>query len=127
MLCVALLFSGCGMYYRHGLEAERLHQVERALVGKGWGLSPELEKRILALDPENVSGQQVREILSHAPAPRIIKIHGGIARVIPRMVSFSEFLIGMGYPAVSLTNESDGTYSFSCYESSEKIAGVLAW
>ena len=33
----------------------------------------------------------------------------------------------MGYPAGSLTNPSDGTYSFSCYESSEKIAGVIAW
>jgi len=57
----------------------------------------------------------------------VINIHGGIASVIPRMVSFSEFLIGMGYPAISLTNPSDGTYSFSCYESSEKIAGAIAW
>jgi hypothetical protein len=43
------------------------------------------------------------------------------------MVSFSEFLIGMGYPAASLTNPADGTYSFSCYERSEKIAGAIAW
>ena len=61
------------------------------------------------------------------PAPHFFNIHGGMARVIPRMVRFSEFLIGMGYPAISLTNPSDGTYSFSCYESSEKIAGVIAW
>jgi hypothetical protein len=33
----------------------------------------------------------------------------------------------MGYPAASLTNPSDGTYTFSCYENSEKIAGVMAW
>ena len=66
-------------------------------------------------------------MLSHAPAPRDINIHGGLASVIPRMVSFSEFLIGMGYPAISLTNPSDGTYSFSCYERSEEIAGVIAW
>jgi len=90
-------------------------------------LSPELEARILALDPTQVTAQDVREALKHAPAPRIINIHGGVARVIPHMVSFSEFLIGLGYPAGSLTNPNDGTYSFSCYESSERIAGMIAW
>jgi hypothetical protein len=43
------------------------------------------------------------------------------------MISFSEFLIGMGYPGASITNPGDGTYTFSCYESSEKIAGMIAW
>jgi hypothetical protein len=43
------------------------------------------------------------------------------------MISFSAFLIGMGYPAASITNPGDGTYTFSCYESSKKIAGVIAW
>src|SRR5258708_28726456 len=43
------------------------------------------------------------------------------------MISFSEFLIGMGYPAASITNPADGTYTFSCYESSEMIAGMIAW
>ena len=90
-------------------------------------MSPELEDRILALDPTQVTEQDIREVLAHAPAPRVINIHGGVARVIPHMVSFSEFLIGMGYPAGSLTNPNDGTYSFSCYESSERIAGMIAW
>src|SRR5262249_35270399 len=90
-------------------------------------LSPELEDRILALDPALVTTQDVREVLAHAPAPRIILIHGGVARVIPHMVSFSEFLIGLGYPINSLTNPNDGTYSFSCYESSERLAGMIAW
>jgi hypothetical protein len=35
--------------------------------------------------------------------------------------------MGMGYPAASLTNPTDGTYSFSCYESSDKVAGVVGW
>ena len=35
--------------------------------------------------------------------------------------------MGMGYPGASITNPGDGTYTFSCYESSEKIAGVIAW
>src|SRR5207245_1535529 len=90
-------------------------------------LPRELEDQILALDPTNVTPQDIHNVLAHAPAPRIVNIHGGIASVIPHMVSFCEFLIGMGYPGASITNPGDGTYSFSCYESSEKIAGVVAW
>ena len=127
LLFAATLLSGCGTYHRHGLDQARAQQLEQALTRPDLRLPPELEDKILALDPTNVGAEDVRDILSNAPAPRVINIHGGLASVIPRMVSFSEFLIGMGYPSVSLTNPSDGTYSFSCYESSEKIAGVIAW
>jgi hypothetical protein len=127
LLGSALLFSGCGKFHRQGLGPARLGQAESAYTGRDRRLSPELEARILALDPTQVTAQDVREVLAHAPAPRIINIHGGVARVIPDMVSFSEFLIGVGYPAGSLTNPNDGTYSFSCYESSERIAGMIAW
>ena len=126
-LCVAVFLAGCGNYQRRGLAPALAHQIERTSVCHEIRLPRELEARILALDPANVTAQDVRDVLSLAPAPRVVNIHGGIASVIPRMVSFSEFLIGMGYPAISLTNPSDGTYSFSCYESSEKIAGVVAW
>jgi hypothetical protein len=61
------------------------------------------------------------------PAPRIINIHGGIFPVHTRMISFSEFLIGRGYPRNRIKNPGDGTYTFSCYESSELIAGMIAW
>ncbi len=123
----ATLFNGCGTVHRRGLAPERARQLEQSLPNYELRLPPNLENRILALDPMNVTAQDVRDVLSHAPAPRIVKIHGGVSWVIARMVSFSEFLIGMGYPAASLTNASDGTYSFSCYESSKKIAGVIAW
>jgi hypothetical protein len=126
-LCAVGLLAGCGMYHRQGLAGARLCQVESTFLDNRLGLSAELDRKILALNPTNVTADDVRDVLSHAPAPRVVNIHGGIARVIPRMVSFSEFLIGMGYPPVSLTNPADGTYSFSCYESSEKIAGVIAW
>jgi pimeloyl-ACP methyl ester carboxylesterase len=121
-----LLMGGCGNYHRHGLEGAHLHQVEAGFTGVA-PLSTLLERKILMLNPTNVTAEDVRDILAHAPAPRVVNIHGGLAKVIPRMVSFSEFLMGMGYPAVSLTNPSDGTYSFSCYENSEKIAGAIAW
>jgi hypothetical protein len=126
-LGAAVVLVGCGDYHRQGLEGARLRQAEAAFTSVVPSSSRQLEDRILSLNPTNVTAQDVREVLSHAPAPRIVNIHGGVSWVIPRMVSFSEFLIGMGYPAVSLTNPSDGTYSFSCYESSEKIAGTIAW
>jgi len=126
-VAAAALLSGCGTFPRQGLEPALARQMEQSLTRHDLKLAPEVEDKILALDPDNVTAQDVCDILSNAPAPRIINIHGGIAKVIARMVSFSEFLIGMGYPAVSLTNPSDGTYSFSSYESSEKLAGVIAW
>jgi hypothetical protein len=127
LLLAAMLLSGCGTVPRRGLEPARARQLEQTLSRPALQIPPELEEKILALDPSNVTAEDVREVLSHAPSPRIINLHGGIATVIARMVSFSEFLMGMGYPAVSLANPGDGTYSFSCYESSGKIAGVIAW
>ena len=126
-LCAVVLLAGCGIYQRQGLESARVSQIESTLRQHADFPSRELEGKILALDANNVTARDVREVLSRAPAPRVINIHGGIAWVVPRMVSFSEFLGGMGYPVASLTNPSDGTYSFSCYESSEMIAGVIAW
>jgi hypothetical protein len=127
LLGAVLFLSGCGKFHRQGLDSARLREAERAYTGHVRRLPPELEKKILALDATRVTPQEVKEVLAQAPAPRVINLHGGAARVIPHMVSFSEFLIGMGYPAGSLTNPNDGTYSFSCYESSERIAGLIAW
>jgi len=126
-LCAGMLLTGCGNFHRQGLTYPGLQQAESAFAGRKPQLARELEERILALDPTRVTAQDVRETLAQAPAPRIINIHGGLARVIPHMVSFSKFLIGLGYPAMSITNPNDGTYSFSCYESSRQIAGCIAW
>ena len=122
-----LLLSGCGTYHRHGLDAARVQQIETTILAPAPTLTREREEKILALNPEHVTDRDVRDVLAGAPAPHLFNIHGGLKSVIPRMVSFSEFLIGMGYPGGSITNPSDGTYSFSCYESADKIAGVVAW
>lgn len=90
-------------------------------------LSPEHKQDILALDPESVSGQDVQEVLSRAPAPRIINIHGGIYPVHLVMESFSHFLVSMGYPEEKIRNPKNGSYSHSCYESSARLAGMIAW
>jgi hypothetical protein len=124
---LGLLVSGCATYVRQGLDREQACQVEYSTVRRSFVLPPETRKAILALDPEHVSETDIREVLSRAPAPRIISIHGGIYPVHIRMISFSHFLMGMGYPGSSITNPGDGTYTFSCYESSDKIAGGIAW
>ncbi len=90
-------------------------------------IDPDLEEKILALDPENVSGEDIKELLSRAPAPRMINIHGGIYPVHLAMVSFSNFLIPMGYPEEKIRDPVEGSYSYSCYTSSEKLAGLIAW
>lgn len=128
LLCVvALAGAGCATYNRHGLDSKQAREIESAYVARKDVLTPELSARILAVDPEHVTEAQIRSVLSRTPAPRIINIHGGIFPVHTRMISFSKFLIGMGYPELSITNGSDGTYTFSCYESSTKVAGMIAW
>jgi hypothetical protein len=90
-------------------------------------ISPEMQDRILSMNPEQVSGQEVEELLSIGPAPRVINIHGGIYPVHIVMESFAEFLMGMGYPEESIRNPGDGSTTFSCYDDSKKIAGAIAW
>lgn len=127
LLAGCLWLSGCATYIRHGLDPVQAARVESACVRRPFAVSHETQEAILKLDPEHVTDLAIRGVLSRAPAPRIINIHGGIYPVHRQMIAFSEFLIGMGYPAASITNPGDGTYTFSCYESSEKIAGVIAW
>jgi hypothetical protein len=91
-------------------------------------LGPALEDRILAIDPENVSADDVRDTLSKAPAPRVILFHGGVYPVHLAMTSFAQFLVGMGYPEERVrvpgtTND----WSHNPYLPSERVAGLIAW
>ena len=86
-----------------------------------------LEERILALDPERISADDVRNTLAKAPAPRILLVHGGIYPVYLAMVSTGQFLGGMGYPENSIRDPVDRAWSHSPYEDSAQIAGLLAW
>jgi hypothetical protein len=87
----------------------------------------ETMQRIMALDAGHVTEKDIREALAGAPAPRIINIHGGLLPLQGSMTSFSEFLVGMGYPRVSIQNPRDGSCAFGYYVSSEKISGAIAW
>jgi len=83
------------------------------------------EDRILALDPEQISASEVRDVLAHAPAPRIINLQGSLVWVT--MQPFSEYLVAMGYPEQRLRNPANGKLSYSSFADSAKLAGTLAW
>jgi hypothetical protein len=90
-------------------------------------LDPALQERLLAIDPEHVSDDDVRTVLAAGPTPRIVALHGGIYPVYLVMTSFSRFLAGMGYPEAKLRHPGDGRRSHSPYENSTQIAGLIAW
>jgi hypothetical protein len=83
------------------------------------------EDRILALNPEQISAADVRDVLSRAPAPRIINLQGSLAWIT--MQPFAEYLVAMGVPEDRLRNPANGTLSYSSFGDSEKLAGTLAW
>jgi pimeloyl-ACP methyl ester carboxylesterase len=126
-LGVALLAPGCMTGPPQGLDPLDAPPIEKASWLRNLALSRETEEKILSLDPADVKEKEIREVLSQAPAPRIINIHGGVLPVKSSMVSFSRFLIGMGYPEISIRNPGNGSYTFGYYDSSEKIAGAVAW
>jgi len=84
-----------------------------------------LENRILALNPEHISDADVRDVLSRAPAPRIISLHGSVPLI--SMESFSKFLMEMGYPGGKVRDPRTGAYTASSSIDCRKLAGQLAW
>ena len=86
-----------------------------------------IEDRILALNPDRISDQDVRETLAEGPTPRIVLVHGGVAGVYLMMESFGKFLVGMGYPEAKIRDPRDHEWSRNPYGSSERLAGELAW
>jgi hypothetical protein len=90
-------------------------------------LDEQLAERILAINPQQVSESEVRELLALGPTPRIVNLHGGIYPVHLVMESFARFLVGMGYPKAKIRHPGDGRLSHSPYESSRQLAGTLAW
>lgn len=89
------------------------------------GAAADGEARLLALDPGHISAADVRDVLAHAPAPRIINLQGSVALI--SMTPFAEYLIAMGYPASRLHDPRDGRMSQSSFADSARLAGELAW
>jgi hypothetical protein len=91
----------------------------------GLPTDPAVIARILALDPDALTERDVRETLVHAPAPRIIALHGSLP--IVTMEPFARFMIAMGYPDERIRNANDGSYSHGSFGSGARLAGMLAW
>jgi len=90
-------------------------------------LDPATEDRILALDPLHVSEKDIRDTLAGAPAPRIILSHGGVFPVFLIMWSFGKFLNKMGYPEASIRDPASGEWSYTPYDTTDRLAGLIAW
>jgi hypothetical protein len=119
--------GGCAYSDYHYGEATYDSPIQGRTVLQSIQIDPALEENILALDPEHITENDIKDLLSRGPTPRIVNVYGGIPPVYYVMKSFAEFLIGMGYPEGKVRNPGDGTYAYSPYKSSEKIAGLVAW
>jgi hypothetical protein len=86
-----------------------------------------LADRILALDPDRLSDSDVRNVLAKGPTPRVMLVYGGVVIVKPMMQSFGYFLVRMGYPEARIRDPGDRDWSYSPYDSAEKLAGIVAW
>ncbi len=81
--------------------------------------------RLAALDCTRVSATDVAEVLSGAPAPRIIALHGSVP--IVTMEPFAEFLVTMGFPDERVRNPVDGARTYRSFVDSRRLAGEIAW
>jgi hypothetical protein len=123
----ALMAGGCATEPPVAADPARLAQPSARSVPGSVTIDRALEDRILALDPERITADDVRNTLARGPAPQIMLVHGGIVGVYLVMVSTGHFLTGMGYPETRIRHPGDGRWSHSCYENSAQIAGLLAW
>jgi hypothetical protein len=88
-------------------------------------IDPAHARRLLELDPESVSADDVATVLAFVPAPRIVLLDGSFAPVT--MEPFARFLVAMGYPEDRIRDPRDGALSSSSFADSERLAGTLAW
>ena len=124
IVAVVLVLAGCA--------TQPLEQSVAAAAHPGSPATPivpdrALQDRLLALDPDHVTDDDVRQVLAQGPTPRIMLLHGGIYPVQLLMESFGRFLVRMGYPQSRIRAPGDGAWSYSPYEEAEKLAGILAW
>lgn len=125
VVVLALAASACSVAPRKAPSAAQAEPRRDVLASLN--LAPDVEERILALDPERISEEDVRTTLAAGPAPQIINLHGGIYPVYLAMSNFARFLRDMGYPFDRIRDPRDGRLSYSPYENSAQIAGLIAW
>ncbi len=128
VLCAAVVVdAGCATRRAAPSDPASLAAPTRGSVLRSVPVDRALAARILALDPERISDHDVRDTLAHGPAPRIILLHGGIYPVHLAMISFGRFLVRMGYPENRIRDPGDASWSYSPYEDSAHLTGIVAW
>jgi hypothetical protein len=78
-----------------------------------------------ALNPDSVSDAQVRDVLAHFPAPRVLLFNGVVAPV--RMDRMAKFFIAKAYPRASFVQPSTGRMSHPSRSHAQRWAGSLPW
>jgi len=126
VLLVALVGAGCATLPPPPLAPSYVQTPENLSVLRGIAIGNALEERILALNPEHLGAAEVAT-LAAGPTPHIILLHGGIYPVHLAMESFGEFLVGMGYPEKNIRDLGTGEWSYSPYDSSARLAGLVVW
>jgi hypothetical protein len=124
---VGLFAAGCATPPTAPREAEPAQALPAPPPPRVHAIDPAARDRVLGLDCSRISADDVRDTLSQLPAPRIVLLHGGIYPVHLVMVSFGQFLTGMGYPEDAIRHPGDRRWSHSPYENSEQITGLIAW
>jgi len=125
-LVAAVVLAGCAASPRFPSHPIEPRAGEFAALG-AQRIERDLGDRILALDPDRVSADDVAQVLAKAPAPRIMLIHGGVYPVYLAMSSFGAFLAGMGYPETRIRDPGNGDWSYSPYAYTPRLAGIVAW
>ena len=126
VLLVALVGAGCATLPPPPLAPSYAQTPENLSVLRGIAIGNALEEKILALNPEHLGAADVAT-LAAGPTPHIILLHGGIYPVHLAMESFGEFLVGMGYPEKNIRDLGTGEWSYSPYDSSARLAGLVVW
>lgn len=88
--------------------------------------NPDLAKKILALDPNNISDADVRETLSKGPTPWMLSI-APLSPWSEEFLAMPRFLVEMGYPIDRIGDPRKEEYKVFWKEKPEIIAGMAAW
>ena len=119
-VAIAALLTACAAHALEGAPAAGAAEARSPR-----GIAAAIAPRLRALDCANVRAVDVRDVLSHVPAPRIVLLQGSVP--IVTMAPFAQFLVAMGYPEERLRDPGSGELSSSSFTSSATLAGELAF
>ncbi|MEO8345258.1 MAG: hypothetical protein ABI607_06140 [Betaproteobacteria bacterium] len=125
-MTLAILVAGCSSMPQTTLAPSTAPPPSSLSVLRSTSLGHVLEDQILAMDPEHISAADVAT-LAKGPTPQIMLLRGGIYGVHLVMESFGDFLVGMGYPEAKIRDPATGEWSYSPYDYSDRLAGLIAW